>query len=177
MRHAINSLTILTPQKHENIFNATSKLFVLARRFIVVSRVIEQRTKYVHLVYKSCNDVKFCVPTSKILLWNYYDCKSLTSLFKLLYIEWLPTLCFRATITIKCEMDFVLYPLDVQNCAIDFSSCKYQDYVISKWYTKNVDGTCFWQNLFGENILNSNFITIVEGELKTVVILRLFKHV
>lgn len=22
-------------------------------------------------------------------------------------------------------MDFVLYPLDVQNCAIDFSSCKY----------------------------------------------------
>ncbi|XP_050668032.1 glycine receptor subunit alpha-4-like isoform X2 [Leptidea sinapis] len=30
-----------------------------------------------------------------------------------------------ATITIKCEMDFVLYPLDVQNCAIDFSSYKY----------------------------------------------------
>ena len=32
---------------------------------------------------------------------------------------------YSATITIKCEMDFVLYPLDVQNCAIDFSSCKY----------------------------------------------------
>ncbi|XP_072943372.1 gamma-aminobutyric acid receptor subunit pi-like isoform X9 [Epargyreus clarus] len=30
-----------------------------------------------------------------------------------------------ATITIKCQMDFVLYPLDVQNCAIDFSSYKY----------------------------------------------------
>ncbi|KAG6452752.1 hypothetical protein O3G_MSEX007746 [Manduca sexta] len=31
----------------------------------------------------------------------------------------------QATITIKCEMDFVLYPLDVQNCAIDFGSYKY----------------------------------------------------
>ncbi|XP_073943370.1 glycine receptor subunit alpha-2-like [Choristoneura fumiferana] len=30
-----------------------------------------------------------------------------------------------ATITIKCQMDFVLYPLDVQNCNIDFSSYKY----------------------------------------------------
>ncbi|XP_014370596.2 glycine receptor subunit alpha-4 isoform X1 [Papilio machaon] len=30
-----------------------------------------------------------------------------------------------ATITIKCQMDFVLYPLDVQKCAIDFGSYKY----------------------------------------------------
>lgn len=26
---------------------------------------------------------------------------------------------------IKCDMDFVLYPLDVQKCAVDFSSCKF----------------------------------------------------
>ncbi|KAK6625241.1 hypothetical protein RUM43_005535 [Polyplax serrata] len=30
-----------------------------------------------------------------------------------------------ATIMIKCDMDFVLYPLDVQKCAVDFSSYKY----------------------------------------------------
>lgn len=29
-----------------------------------------------------------------------------------------------ATIVIKCDMDFVLYPLDVQTCPVDFSSCK-----------------------------------------------------
>lgn len=31
----------------------------------------------------------------------------------------------RATIVIKCDMDFVLYPLDVQTCPVDFSSCKF----------------------------------------------------
>ncbi|XP_055859106.1 glycine receptor subunit alpha-2-like [Episyrphus balteatus] len=30
-----------------------------------------------------------------------------------------------ATIIIKCDMDFVLYPLDVQKCPVDFSSYKY----------------------------------------------------
>ncbi|BES95402.1 glycine receptor beta [Nesidiocoris tenuis] len=30
-----------------------------------------------------------------------------------------------ATVQIKCDMDFVLYPLDVQKCAVDFSSYKY----------------------------------------------------
>lgn len=30
----------------------------------------------------------------------------------------------RATVIIKCDMDFVLYPLDVQECAVDFSSCE-----------------------------------------------------
>jgi hypothetical protein len=29
-----------------------------------------------------------------------------------------------ATIIIKCDMDFVLYPLDVQKCPVDFSSCE-----------------------------------------------------
>ncbi|XP_066996201.2 glycine receptor subunit alpha-4-like [Anabrus simplex] len=32
---------------------------------------------------------------------------------------------FGATVIIKCDMDFVLYPLDVQKCAVDFSSYKY----------------------------------------------------
>lgn len=32
--------------------------------------------------------------------------------------------CCSATIVIKCDMDFVLYPLDVQNCPVDFSSCE-----------------------------------------------------
>lgn len=39
-----------------------------------------------------------------------------------------PLITFRATIMIKCDMDFVLYPLDVQKCAVDFSSCKYNTY-------------------------------------------------
>lgn len=33
-------------------------------------------------------------------------------------------LYYRATIIIKCDMDFVLYPLDVQTCAVDFGSRK-----------------------------------------------------
>ncbi|XP_049867488.1 gamma-aminobutyric acid receptor subunit delta-like isoform X2 [Pectinophora gossypiella] len=42
-----------------------------------------------------------------------------------LYTNGTVSVSIGATITIKCEMDFVLYPLDVQNCAIDFSSYKY----------------------------------------------------
>lgn len=34
------------------------------------------------------------------------------------------SLSIGATIIIKCDMDFVLYPLDVQSCPVDFSSCK-----------------------------------------------------
>uniref|UniRef100_A0A182QAQ6 Neurotransmitter-gated ion-channel ligand-binding domain-containing protein n=1 Tax=Anopheles farauti TaxID=69004 RepID=A0A182QAQ6_9DIPT len=33
------------------------------------------------------------------------------------------SLSIGATIIIKCDMDFVLYPLDVQRCPVDFSSC------------------------------------------------------
>jgi hypothetical protein len=36
------------------------------------------------------------------------------------------SLSIGATIIIKCDMDFVLYPLDVQKCPVDFSSCKIQ---------------------------------------------------
>ena len=39
-------------------------------------------------------------------------------------------LCFSASVIIKCDMDFVLYPLDVQKCAVDFSSCKYDSFFI-----------------------------------------------
>ncbi|XP_063697831.1 glycine receptor subunit alpha-4-like [Culicoides brevitarsis] len=35
------------------------------------------------------------------------------------------TLSIGATIIIKCDMDFILFPLDVQKCPIDFSSYKY----------------------------------------------------
>ncbi|KAJ9595151.1 hypothetical protein L9F63_013559, partial [Diploptera punctata] len=40
-----------------------------------------------------------------------------------------------ATVIIKCDMDFVLYPLDVQKCAVDFSSYKYTmgDMMFSWW--------------------------------------------
>lgn len=34
------------------------------------------------------------------------------------------SLSIGATIIIKCDMDFVLYPLDVQSCPVDFSSCE-----------------------------------------------------
>ncbi|XP_069702867.1 glutamate-gated chloride channel-like [Periplaneta americana] len=40
-----------------------------------------------------------------------------------------------ASVIIKCDMDFVLYPLDVQKCAVDFSSYKYTtaDLMFSWW--------------------------------------------
>ncbi|XP_066908101.1 glycine receptor subunit alpha-4 isoform X2 [Halyomorpha halys] len=39
-----------------------------------------------------------------------------------------------ATILIKCDMDFVLYPLDVQKCAVDFSSYKYtEESMVFQW--------------------------------------------
>lgn len=34
------------------------------------------------------------------------------------------SLSIGATIIIKCDMDFSLYPLDVQFCPVDFSSCR-----------------------------------------------------
>ncbi|XP_055387563.1 glycine receptor subunit alpha-2-like isoform X1 [Condylostylus longicornis] len=39
-----------------------------------------------------------------------------------------------ATIIIKCDMDFVLYPLDVQKCPVDFSSYKYSNHEMTfRW--------------------------------------------
>ncbi|XP_059480942.1 glycine receptor subunit alpha-4-like isoform X2 [Neocloeon triangulifer] len=39
-----------------------------------------------------------------------------------------------ATVIIKCDMDFDLYPLDIQRCAVDFSSYKYTvDDMTFKW--------------------------------------------
>ncbi|XP_055312389.1 glycine receptor subunit alpha-2-like [Sitodiplosis mosellana] len=43
-----------------------------------------------------------------------------------------------ATIVIKCDMDFVLYPLDVQSCPVDFSSYKYSVKDMSfRWKKEN----------------------------------------
>lgn len=49
----------------------------------------------------------------------------------------------RATIVIKCDMDFVLYPLDVQTCPVDFSSCKYNFYTISSSFDLSANHICF----------------------------------
>ena len=40
------------------------------------------------------------------------------------------SLSIGATIIIKCDMDFVLYPLDVQKCPVDFSSCKFHWFIL-----------------------------------------------
>lgn len=42
------------------------------------------------------------------------------------------SLSIGATIIIKCDMDFVLYPLDVQFCPVDFSSCEYYHLIIQR---------------------------------------------
>ncbi|XP_038121956.1 glycine receptor subunit alpha-4 isoform X1 [Culex quinquefasciatus] len=43
-----------------------------------------------------------------------------------------------ATIIFKCDMDFVLYPLDVQRCPVDFSSYKYTVKEMRfRWRTEN----------------------------------------
>ncbi|GBP85290.1 Gamma-aminobutyric acid receptor subunit delta [Eumeta japonica] len=52
-----------------------------------------------------------------------------------------------AMITIKCDMDFVLYPLDVQKCPIDFSSYKYTTHEVHfEW--RNMGGA--WLGLGGD---------------------------
>ncbi|XP_050094626.1 glycine receptor subunit alpha-1-like [Anopheles aquasalis] len=48
------------------------------------------------------------------------------------------SLAIGATIIIKCDMDFVLYPLDVQRCPVDFSSYKYPVKDLRfRWRTEN----------------------------------------
>nr|XP_034840093.1 glycine receptor subunit alpha-4-like isoform X2 [Maniola hyperantus] len=64
-----------------------------------------------------------------LYIWQLQTMKILSVLQEMaslrLYVNHTVSVSIGATITIKCEMDFVLYPLDVQNCAIDFSSYKY----------------------------------------------------
>ncbi|KAM3963051.1 glycine receptor subunit alpha-4 [Aphomia sociella] len=67
--------------------------------------------------------------TPDLYIWQLQSMKILSVLKEMaslrLYSNGTVSVSIGATITIKCEMDFVLYPLDVQNCAIDFSSYKY----------------------------------------------------
>ncbi|XP_058829514.1 glycine receptor subunit alpha-2-like isoform X1 [Topomyia yanbarensis] len=58
------------------------------------------------------------------------------------------SLSIGATIIFKCDMDFVLYPLDVQRCPVDFSSYKYTVKEMRfRW--KNDNGLTF-PNDFGD---------------------------
>ncbi|CAH0406403.1 unnamed protein product [Chilo suppressalis] len=67
--------------------------------------------------------------TPDLYIWQLQTMKILSVLQEMaslrLYSNGTVSVSIGATITIKCEMDFVLYPLDVQNCDIDFSSYKY----------------------------------------------------
>ncbi|XP_026495350.2 glycine receptor subunit alpha-4-like isoform X4 [Vanessa tameamea] len=67
--------------------------------------------------------------TPDLYIWQLQTMRILSVLQEMaslrLYANRTVSVSIGATITIKCEMDFVLYPLDVQNCAIDFSSYKY----------------------------------------------------
>ncbi|XP_028036799.1 gamma-aminobutyric acid receptor subunit delta-like isoform X2 [Bombyx mandarina] len=67
--------------------------------------------------------------TPDLYIWQLQTMKILSVLQEMaslrLYANRTVTVSIGATITIKCDMDFVLYPLDVQNCDIDFGSYKY----------------------------------------------------
>ncbi|XP_026724570.1 glycine receptor subunit alpha-4-like isoform X2 [Trichoplusia ni] len=67
--------------------------------------------------------------TPDLYIWQLQTMRILSVLQEMaslrLYSNRTVSVSIGATITIKCEMDFVLYPLDVQNCAMDFSSYKY----------------------------------------------------
>ncbi|XP_030027201.1 gamma-aminobutyric acid receptor subunit delta isoform X3 [Manduca sexta] len=67
--------------------------------------------------------------TPDLYIWQLQTMRIMSVLQEMaslrLYSNGTVSVSIGATITIKCEMDFVLYPLDVQNCAIDFGSYKY----------------------------------------------------
>ncbi|CAH0721789.1 unnamed protein product, partial [Brenthis ino] len=67
--------------------------------------------------------------TPDLYIWQLQTMRIMSVLQEMaslrLYANRTVSVSIGATITIKCEMDFVLYPLDVQKCAIDFSSYKY----------------------------------------------------
>jgi Neurotransmitter-gated ion-channel ligand binding domain len=70
------------------------------------------------------------VSFKKAFDWKFINCVSFISkVFEeisslRIYENSTLSLSIGATIIIKCDMDFVLYPLDVQSCPVDFSSCK-----------------------------------------------------
>ncbi|CAO1308217.1 unnamed protein product [Diamesa hyperborea] len=59
------------------------------------------------------------------------------------------SLSIGATIIIKCDMDFVLYPLDVQKCPVDFSSYKYTVKEMAFLWKK--ENPLTFPNDFGDN--------------------------
>lgn len=65
---------------------------------------------------------------ARVQSWVRFNMKQEIAIYVLLMCyrisNW-SLMCCSATIVIKCDMDFVLYPLDVQNCPVDFSSCEY----------------------------------------------------
>ncbi|XP_075969761.1 glycine receptor subunit alpha-2-like isoform X2 [Anticarsia gemmatalis] len=67
--------------------------------------------------------------TPDLYIWQLQTMRILSVLQEMtslrLYANRTVSVSIGATITIKCEMNFVLYPLDVQNCNMDFSSYKY----------------------------------------------------
>ncbi|XP_063378304.1 glycine receptor subunit alpha-2-like isoform X2 [Cydia fagiglandana] len=76
--------------------------------------------------------------TPDLYIWQLQTMRILSVLQEMaslrLYKNSTVSVSIGATITIKCEMDFVLYPLDVQTCNIDFSSYKYtSEYVRFEW--------------------------------------------
>jgi len=73
---------------------------------------------------------------------------------------------YRATIIIKCDMDFVLYPLDVQTCAVDFGSCK-RNFIIIFFFLIHVFAGLLYYVFYNGLFLNYLLLETTDNKWKS----------
>ncbi|XP_037926157.1 glycine receptor subunit alpha-4-like isoform X2 [Hermetia illucens] len=121
----INRISAVDENKEEISFDVFLQVIWEDRR--IRPRIDENRTTTKYVELKIDERHKIWVPD--LYIRQLREMKVL-SLFEeisslRLYKNSTVALSIGATIIIKCDMDFVLYPLDVQKCPVDFSSYKY----------------------------------------------------
>ncbi|RZF44395.1 hypothetical protein LSTR_LSTR010024 [Laodelphax striatellus] len=118
----INRVSGVDESKEEISLDVFLQVYWVDHRVNLTSEV---ETDHIELTWKK--DQSFWVPDLYIrqlremrVLSLFQDMASIR-----LYRNHTMRVSIGATVILKCDMDFDLYPLDVQKCAVDFSSYKY----------------------------------------------------